>query len=378
MRDRRASRKPQPGDLDWEDRAPELAPYVEQLRADGLGSLFDLTGTSDRAKAREELAPKFRVIEDATGEEKDAVDDAALTLEQATLQRFRPDLKAVRETVAVMPQQRARILAEFQRRNHLGLDNILRGVGVDDGNSLLETGGLLETHNYVTDGQFDELVRRYSDVRLGRNDLQIDTSGLEPHQAAKYRAGVMSDLGDIMQTRSGRELTRRTVDDGFSTSITIAPNFSRTERDHSEVPYSHGQDRFYGVTGSPTIRYATGQNGAARPGQAPEYRSDQTLYHELTHVDDARAGLWEGQIPEPVSWGDAAEHMSGRADLRREYAAMGVGPHRNKFVSDRRYAEERRELGMRPGVGDRTKGIADAQVVPREDYTGEVVGHWVE
>ena len=53
-------------------------------------------------------------------------------------------------------------------------------------------------HNQVTQQEFEEIARVYSDIRLGRGDLTMDTSEMPADQAAAYRQGVMDDIGTMM------------------------------------------------------------------------------------------------------------------------------------------------------------------------------------
>lgn len=60
--------------------------------------------------------------------------------------------------------------------------------------------------NQVTQAEYDQIARTYSDIRLGRGDLTIDTSEMTPgsKQERDYRSGTMNALADMMMTRSGR------------------------------------------------------------------------------------------------------------------------------------------------------------------------------
>lgn len=58
--------------------------------------------------------------------------------------------------------------------------------------------------NQVSAAEYEQIVKTYSDIRLGRGDLLIDDKSAEDPGA--YRANVMDDIGDIMQTASGRSL----------------------------------------------------------------------------------------------------------------------------------------------------------------------------
>src|SRR5687768_6267245 len=65
--------------------------------------------------------------------------------------------------------------------------------------------------NQVSQEEFERMATLYSDVKLGSSDLQLDdagmaAAGMTKDQIAAFRAGALNDLGDIMQTPSGRDL----------------------------------------------------------------------------------------------------------------------------------------------------------------------------
>lgn len=66
--------------------------------------------------------------------------------------------------------------------------------------------------NQLTQAEYDEVVRMYSDIRLGRGDLTMDTSEMTPEQAAAFRQGTMNDFARILQTESGRNMVRQMSD----------------------------------------------------------------------------------------------------------------------------------------------------------------------
>jgi hypothetical protein len=61
-------------------------------------------------------------------------------------------------------------------------------------------------HDQVTQEQFDEIARTYSDIRRGQGDLSINTDRIaNPKMAAEYREARMHDIAMLMRTTSGRE-----------------------------------------------------------------------------------------------------------------------------------------------------------------------------
>lgn len=62
-------------------------------------------------------------------------------------------------------------------------------------------------HNQVSAEEYERIVQTYSDIRLGRGDLTIDTSEMtDPEQERTYRQGTMDAIADMMQTTSGRNM----------------------------------------------------------------------------------------------------------------------------------------------------------------------------
>lgn len=60
--------------------------------------------------------------------------------------------------------------------------------------------------NTVTQAEYDRVVETYSNIRLGRGDLTMDTSELSDADAAQWRSGAMGDIATMMQTPSGRRM----------------------------------------------------------------------------------------------------------------------------------------------------------------------------
>ena len=61
--------------------------------------------------------------------------------------------------------------------------------------------------NSVMPEEYADIVRTYSDIRLGRGDLTLDTSEMTPgsDQETDYRDGVMADIAALLQTEAGRK-----------------------------------------------------------------------------------------------------------------------------------------------------------------------------
>lgn len=60
-------------------------------------------------------------------------------------------------------------------------------------------------HNQVSQAEYERIAHTFSDIRLGRGDLTVDTSQItDPAQARTYRDGAMVSIADMMMTTSGR------------------------------------------------------------------------------------------------------------------------------------------------------------------------------
>lgn len=67
--------------------------------------------------------------------------------------------------------------------------------------------------NQVTDAEYERIAHTFSDIRLGRGDLTINTSEqTNAKEAAKYKQGTLNAIADMMMTKSGREEIERLHD----------------------------------------------------------------------------------------------------------------------------------------------------------------------
>lgn len=220
--------------------------------------------------------------------------------------------------------------------------------------------------NQVTQEQYDDIVRQYSDIRLGRSDLQLDTAGLSEEDAAAFRAATMNDIADIMQTESGRGLIGSLADApghglfGMQDSITT---ISRRDTNGVADPSNANGGGTFGTSGY--VRYVPGVNTA--PGSA-NIRSDVTLYHELVHAHDAVYNTWNSNTVTAGTGGTQTDINSGIGEF--EYHAAGLGQYANAEFSENRYRGERRAIGA-TNVGERTTGSeTDDNMSHRDTYAG--------
>jgi hypothetical protein len=139
-------------------------------------------------------------------------------------------------------------------------------------------------NNEVSQDQFDEIAKTYSDIRMGRGDIQFDTSEMaNEKEEAKYRDAAMTDIAMIMQTPSGRRLIDTMNDNRTDYRTVIQPSFYSVWDEREEKTFDHaagGDGRaIAGEDGVEELRYKPG-------GPAHNYgnRSDVILAHELEHA----------------------------------------------------------------------------------------------
>lgn len=221
--------------------------------------------------------------------------------------------------------------------------------------------------NQVTQAEYDRIVREYSEIRLGRTDLQIDTSGLSEADAAAFRDGTMSDIADIMQTESGRgligSLAHAPGHGPFGLLDTTTTISRRNGADGNADPSNATGGGTFGESGF--VNYVPGTDTA--PASA-NIRSDVTLYHELVHAHHAVYNTWNGNTVTAATGGTPTDVASGIREA--EYQAAGLGQYANDAFTENRYRGERRLIGA-TGVGARSSGSeTDANMSRRDTYAG--------
>lgn len=250
--------------------------------------------------------------------------------------------------------------------------------------------------NQVTAAEYGDITKTYSDIRLGRSDLQID--GLDAADAESYKAGVMSDIADVMQTRNGRSLISQLADNeqrddcGRPTrrTTTIMPNVDDELKPVNDNAVTTG----WGGQG-----VNTPADGAAGIGSNAEveinpteivtkygrrYRSDVALAHELKHAYDFSRGTQDRAKVDPLDEAIAAaarfdvagafekamrpspavRHDVQRQVYRSEHQAAGLGLYADAPLTENAYRRERRQITP----GSRRRG--DASMKRREVYSG--------
>lgn len=214
--------------------------------------------------------------------------------------------------------------------------------------------------NQVTQEEYDKIVKNYSDIRLGRTDIDFNTDGLSEEDAAKYKSGAMNDLASIMQTSHGRDLIDKLAHNEKDHKTTLSPLFKKNAAGNYDA--SLGLDNTNGFASSEDASKANlkadgtaneGTNSRVRynPGQSisPDgaidawlpFRSDVLLYHELVHSLDQTSGtLANGTDP-------------ATGEKLREQRASGLGIYSGETISENAYRRDRRLIAA-GGTGART------------------------
>ena len=229
--------------------------------------------------------------------------------------------------------------------------------------------------NTVTPEEYDRIVRTYSDIRLGRSDIDLNTAGMSDADAARFRGETMGDIGNILQTESGRALINDVAyqRDDHRTTINLRTDASGA-RDNSNaeggsVPGRSGASFSDGVGGDAEVHYVPGDNGGiVQPTMSNAWlpmRSDVTLFHELAHARHSAYGTLDQNM---IGTADAANPRDV-GQWGGEYQAVGLGNFAGDQLTENTYRSERAAIG-RSGIGARnTGGVRDADIVQRDSYT---------
>ena len=253
--------------------------------------------------------------------------------------------------------------------------------------------------NQVTRAEYQKLVNTYSDIRMGRGDLTIDASkAKDPDQ---YRADMMDDIADILQTKSGRELigglsNSTNIDEDGNTvhrHTTIAPALDEKGNPDTDLTAEravggsafgkniHNDDGTPGVGTDTLINFNPNMDVTENNEQGDvvgRTRSDVALYHELVHsYTDTRGHTKWGNITEDESFVSAvpgarlkdpdvvADANSKSPVSRAEYQAAGLGLHRYDRLTENAYRKERTQ------VAKSGKGIAGDMLMPQRTRYAE-------
>jgi hypothetical protein len=216
--------------------------------------------------------------------------------------------------------------------------------------------------NQVTPEEFQRIAKTYSDIRLGRTDLQLDTAGMTPEDAARFRAETMRDIGNLLQTDSGRGLLDAVAYQPLDhkTNIHLHTDPATGARDNSNAGGGNEAGAAAGswadgIGTTAQVTYVPGDDGGIAKGSQsnafPKMRSDVTLFHEMVHAYDAAYGIMDQT---QLTATDAVT-SSDVGLWGMEYQAAGLGAWAGDRLTENAYRAERRAIGA-TDVGERTTG----------------------
>ena len=229
--------------------------------------------------------------------------------------------------------------------------------------------------NVMSPADFQKVARTYSDIRMDRSDIQLDTSNLsDPEDKAAFRDDTMGDIGNLLQTGVGRDLVndlayqkrdhKTTIKQRLNASGAVDNSNAEGGADPNATTGTFND----GVGMDAEVQYVPGDAGGIVEKKSKEawmpMRSDITLFHELAHAYHAAIGDFQlGTIGKngATSKKDVNQKMA-------EYQAAGLSYYDEDRLTENSYRKERAAIGA-SGVGARTTGgVADADVVQRSRY----------
>lgn len=134
-------------------------------------------------------------------------------------------------------------------------------------------------HNQVSQAEYERIAATYSDIRLGRGDLTINTSEMtDAGQIQRYRAGAMSSIADMMMTTAGRDqifnMSNNVAHDDAGNArldasgnpihhhTTIRALYNDTNNDDNLTNDGHTEADYYNGNAFADAAGAHGENGA--------------------------------------------------------------------------------------------------------------------
>jgi hypothetical protein len=224
--------------------------------------------------------------------------------------------------------------------------------------------------NEVTQSEYQNVAHEYSDIRMGRGDLTIDTSERTPAEAKQYRDGAMNDIANLLQTNTGRAeiagLSNNTVADAAGNTIHRHTTLEALHQDvnHDNNRSNDGDAPIDTTNGfADPVNFANSEQRADASGKMVNgpgsdvvvrynpgvtintTRSDVILAHELRHtMDETHGGLdptlvqASDGVPVDAGWKPNPLH-------RWEHQAAGLGLHATEPVNENHYRAERAEIG---------------------------------
>lgn len=239
--------------------------------------------------------------------------------------------------------------------------------------------GLARKPNALAQAEFDKAAQLHESLFQGDENVTIDTTGLSPEDAQKYKKGVMDLFAALLQTASGRSLLEYLnygyVRAGRPVDRKVVIRLGKDGNGNGNRFDDVAQRAEPVDNQAATMKDEKGTPGAGSDSVvefnpfATSDRADVVLMHELVHAlmhtwgeDDYRSVSFEDGVPPDVS---------GTRPLGRyEHQAVGLGLYKNRSISENAYRRERRQIGA-GGVGALP---GDAEMQERHSYRVHTCG----
>jgi hypothetical protein len=211
--------------------------------------------------------------------------------------------------------------------------------------------------NQVTQEQFEQIARQYSDIRLGRTNFQFDTGEMDDEEAAQYRRDMMAQMGRVMQTGTGREL----IDALAHNPEGHAVQLGAFRDDTGALDMTNAEAQPTDEAGAGTAGTGSATRVGINPGQDvynvgrgtdawDRTRGDVVLFHELSHAYHQVHGTEDQSgVVQPGEQGlNGSTRDADRGDIQRwEHQAVGLGLHAGDTTpNENRYRSERNLIGL--------------------------------
>jgi hypothetical protein len=232
--------------------------------------------------------------------------------------------------------------------------------------------------NQVTEAEFEQSARTFSDIRLNRGDIHF-----APSANRAYRDGAMGDFANLLQTPSGRQLldtlnnntAGEVLADGTlahhattlrpylkpdGTLVTTGARES-VQRGENEADSENGKGVDTVVNYNPGVAVTPSTSSKTNPWWPA--RSDVILMHELTHAYYDTQGTKDSSMVDPKTGDGVRGDVNVRTE-RSEHQAAGLG------LSDGRPISENAYRAQRAKIGTGTVGVQPGDInMPRRDYS---------
>jgi hypothetical protein len=219
--------------------------------------------------------------------------------------------------------------------------------------------------NLVTPEEFEAISRTYAQIMLGQGHLKLDATGLEGEAGAEHQQKMLADLASILQTKSGRALVSGLVAGPNGHDTVLKPRFKNgdpaqgLDTENGEADEEDLGGAVLKGKGSDTEITMNPGRDVAVPGATDTWlpmRSDVLLYHELVHAMDQTSGTLN--LTTVVGGHDHGVEQA-------EHAAVGVGEHAERWMSENNYRAARAEIAAGSFAGVRE---GDDAMARRDSY----------